>query len=102
MAAWLSMETASPWVFAGAGLACALFVLAGYVAHVRTQPGSIGLTTEFATVVVYLLGGAAVYCHEQIAVALAIATSAVLAFRRTLHGIVERIGWDDIFAVSNS
>ena len=98
VAAWLSMETASPWVFAGAGFACALFVLAGYVAHVRAQPGSIGLTTEFATVVVYLLGGATVYGHEQLAVALAIATSAVLAFRRTLHGIVERIGWDDIFA----
>jgi uncharacterized membrane protein (DUF4010 family) len=98
VAAWLSIETGSPWVFAGAGLACALFVLAGYVAHVREERRSIGLTTEFATVVVYLLGGATVYGHEQLAVALAIATSAVLAFRRTLHGIVERIGWDDIFA----
>jgi uncharacterized membrane protein (DUF4010 family) len=98
LAAWLSLQTGQAWIFAGIGVASALFVLGGYVSHVRRSPGSIGLTTEFAALVAYLLGGTVVFGAPELAVALAIATSAVLAFRQTLHAVVERIGWDDIFA----
>ena len=98
LAAWLAGETREPWIFAVTGLGCALFVLAGYLSHVRRAPGAIGLTTEFAALVAYLLGGTALFGYPQLAVALAIATSAVLAFRQTLHGAVERLGWNDIYA----
>jgi uncharacterized membrane protein (DUF4010 family) len=98
LAAWIARELAAPWVFAAVGFACTLFVLAGYVFHVRRSPASLGLTTEFAALVAYLLGGTAILGSPQLAVALAIATSAVLAFRQTLHGVVERLGWDDIYA----
>ncbi|HXV12617.1 MAG TPA: MgtC/SapB family protein [Candidatus Krumholzibacteria bacterium] len=98
VAAWLSREAREPLLFAGVGLVCAAFILAGYRAHVRTAPRSFGLTTEFAALVAYLLGGVALFGDPRLAVALAIATSAVLAFRQVLHGAVERIGWGDIFA----
>ena len=98
LSAWLAIESGEMWIFAGAGMACALLILAGYASHVRIAPHSFGLTTEIAGVVTFLLGGTVLFGYPQLAVGLAIATSALLAFRKTLHGIVERLGWDDIFA----
>lgn len=96
IAAWLSVRLSSPSIFvAGAVLAIAV-VLAGYAVHARAQ-GS-GLTTEVAALVVYLLGGAVVFGFPALSVALAIATSALLAFKEPLHGLVDRIGRDDLYA----
>lgn len=98
LSAWLALDTDEMWIFVGAGLASAMLILAGYLSHVRVAPQNFGLTTEVAALVTFLLGGTAVFTYPLLAVALAIATSAVLAFRRTLHGLVERLGWNDIFA----
>jgi len=98
IAAWLSREASQPLVFVAIGVVSAALVLAGYRAHVNKVPGAFGLTTEFAAVVTYLLGGVALFGYPRLAVGLAIVTSTVLAFRNILHGVVERIGWADIFA----
>ena len=95
-AAWLSREYDEPLIFAAVAIACAAFILAGYRAGLSSK--HYGLTTEFAALVTYLLGGMVLFGYPQIAVGLAIATSALLAFREALHGVVERLGWDDIFA----
>ncbi|HSJ96756.1 MAG TPA: DUF4010 domain-containing protein, partial [Myxococcota bacterium] len=97
IAAWLSMQLATPWVFVGGGAMVTAVVLAGYAATSR-QEGQLGLTTEVAAIVTYLLGGTVLFGHAEIAVALAIASSAVLAYKQPLHGIVERIGRDDLYA----
>lgn len=97
-AAWLSLQVDEPLLFAGVGIVCAAFILAGYRAHVNKIPRAFGLTTEFAALVAYLLGGIALFGYPQLAVGLAIVTSAILAFRQVLHGAVERIGWEDIYA----
>jgi uncharacterized membrane protein (DUF4010 family) len=96
IAAWLSREFDEPLLFAAVAIACAAFILAGYRASSSSK--HYGLTTEFAALVTYLLGGMALFGYAQLAVGLAIATSALLAFREALHGVVERLGWDDIFA----
>lgn len=57
-----------------------------------------GLTTLIAALVTFLLGAACVYGPADIAVALGIASSAILAFREPLHGLVARIGTDDLYA----
>ncbi len=98
MSAWLARETGAPVVFAGLAVVVAAFIVSGYRAHMTKDPESVGLTTEFAMLTAFLLGGVALYGYPQLAVALAIVTSAVLAFRQVLHGVVERLGWDDIFA----
>src|SRR5512134_454046 len=51
LSAWLAIESDEMWIFAGAGMACALLILAGYASHVRIAPHSFGLTTEIAGVV---------------------------------------------------
>jgi len=97
VAAWLSVRLATPWVFIGAGVMVTAGVLAGYAAMAREE-GQLGLTTEVAAIVTYLLGGTVLFGYPEIAVALAIATSAALAFKEPLHGLVERIGREDLYA----
>lgn len=97
LAAWLSKEFASPWIFAVAGLLIASVVIAGYAVFAQAQ-SSYGLTSEIAALVVYLLGGMAVIGETSLAVALAIAVAAVLAFKEPLHEAVAKIGRDDLYA----
>jgi uncharacterized membrane protein (DUF4010 family) len=98
IAGWLSVVHAMPSILVAMLLVVAAAALAGYVLGARTHPDSLGLTTEVALVVVYLLGAMATHGHREIAVALAIVTAAVLAYKQPLHGLVDKIGWDDIFA----
>jgi uncharacterized membrane protein (DUF4010 family) len=98
LAAWLSERFASPWVFAAMGVLLGAVVVAGYAA-VAVGRASYGLTTEIAALVVYLLGGLAIVGEPALAVALAIATAAVLAFKQPLHEAVARVGLDDLYAV---
>jgi uncharacterized membrane protein (DUF4010 family) len=97
LAAWLSEQLASPWIFAAMGVLLGAVVVAGYAA-VAVGRASYGLTTEIAALVVYLLGGLAIVGEPALAVALAIATAAVLAFKQPLHALVGRIGLDDLYA----
>ena len=73
-------------------------MLAGYVLAGRQHPESLGLTTESAAIVVCLLGAMTTLGHREIAVPLGIVTAAVLAYKQPLHGFVEQIRWDDIYA----
>ena len=98
VAAWISLQTNSPWVFVGAGALVAALVVTGYTAWTREHHGDVGLTTETAAIVVYLLGGLTIYGNAGLAVALAIGTTAILAFKQPLHGWVDRVGRDDLYA----
>src|SRR5690242_9172011 len=73
-------------------------VLAGYVLATRVQPAALGITTESAALTVCLLGAMTTLGQRELAVALSIVTAAVLAYKQPLHGLVEKIDWDDIFA----
>ncbi len=98
MSAWLSVELETYLVFAGALGSVAAVVIAGYLVHARIHPDSIGLTTETAALVVFLLGATVLFGYVEIGVGLAIAVSAVLAYKQPLHGLVGRIGRDDLYA----
>src|SRR5262245_60755865 len=95
---WLAdaLHTPAPLVvvltLVGAG------VLAGYVLAARVHPDSLGITTEAAAIAVCLLGAMTTLGHRELAVALGIVIAAVLAYKQPLHGLVEQINWDDIFA----
>jgi len=96
--AWLALELQSPWIFVAAVAVVATAVIAGYVAMTRAHPASVGLTTEMAAVSVTLLGGLSIAGFPGLAVALGILTSAALALKGPLHGIIERLGDEDIYA----
>jgi uncharacterized membrane protein (DUF4010 family) len=98
VSAWLSLKLGAPWVFVATLLAVAAAVVTGQVLESRVRADSLGLTTEVAALAVTLLGGMVMYGFPEIAVALAIVTSSVLAFKRPLHALVARLGADDLSA----
>ncbi len=98
LAAWLARSLDSNWIFVATGALVTAVILVGYVMEVRARPEALGLTSEFAGLLTYLLGGLVIFGQAELAVALAIATTAVLAFKQPLHGLVERIGSDDLEA----
>jgi uncharacterized membrane protein (DUF4010 family) len=97
--AWLARALAAPWVFVATLLAVAAIGVADHVRRGRDTADFVpGIVSEVAALAVVLLGAMVVVGDAAAAVALAIVVSAVLAFRQPLHGLVERIGVEDILA----
>lgn len=95
---WLTLALDSPWILAAALLATLAPVLAGYVISARTQPDALGLTTELAAVAACLLGAMTTLGYRDLAVGLGVMVAAVLAYKQPLHGIVNRLDRDDVYA----
>ena len=95
---WLTLVLESPWILAAALLAALAPVLAGYVISARTQPDALGLTTELAAVAACLLGAMTTLGYRELAVGLGVMVAAVLAYKQPLHGIVNRLDREDIYA----
>jgi uncharacterized membrane protein (DUF4010 family) len=98
VSAWLAQQLESPWIVVAGVLSVSAIVLAGYVMQVRVSPAAVGLTTEVAGIVVCLLGAATMLGYPEVAVGLGIVTSATLAYKQPLHGLVGKIGSEDFFA----
>jgi len=87
-----------PALFVAVVIVVSAAVLAGYALAARADPEALGITTESAAITVCLLGAMTTLGHRELAVALGVVTAAVLAYKQPLHGLVEKINWDDIFA----
>jgi uncharacterized membrane protein (DUF4010 family) len=98
VSAWLSLHLQTPWLFISALTAVSLIVLSAYYLENKNKAVALGLTSELSAITVCLLGGAVIFGFAEIAVSLAILTSAILAFREPLHGLVDKIGADDLYA----
>ena len=98
VAAWLSQTLGNAWIFVAAVAAVAALAVAGYVVQARVKPSAVGLTTETAAVGVCLLGGACTAGYTEMALAVGIAVSAVLAYKEPMHGLVAKLGSEDISA----
>lgn len=96
--AWLSREFATPWILVGVSLGVAGVVIASYVVHARANPEALGVTTELAGLAVCLVGAITMLGQAPLAVALGIAISALLTFKQPIHGLVRRLGTEDIHA----
>ena len=97
-AGWLSRTLSNPWMLAAALLIVGAFVVVGYFVTARSDEAGKGLTTEVAAIIVFLLGAMVMLGFEALAIGLAVVTAAVLAYKQPLHGFVEKLGWDDVYA----
>jgi uncharacterized membrane protein (DUF4010 family) len=88
----------APGVFIAVLVMGALAVLVAYAADRLRPNGGFGLTTEFAAVMVFLLGGLCLLDYAGLAVALGIATSAVLAFKQPIHAVIQKVDLEDFYA----
>jgi uncharacterized membrane protein (DUF4010 family) len=98
VSAWLSLHLHSPWLFVITVLMVAVAVLTAYSLENRNQLTSLGLTSEISAITVCLLGGAVMFGYAELAVMLGILTSAILTFKQPLHGLVSKVGTDDLYA----
>lgn len=96
--AWLARNHNAPWLLAVALAVVGAAVVASHVLQSREADSPMGLTSEVAAIAVCLLGAMVVAGDAALAVALAVVTSALLAFKQPLHGMVQRIDTDDLFA----
>ncbi|WP_088280834.1 DUF4010 domain-containing protein [Ideonella sp. A 288] len=96
--AWLSRTLDSPWLLAVTLAVVGAAVVASHVLQAREPDSPLGLTSEVAAIAVCLLGAMVVVGDPGLAVALAVVTSALLAFKQPLHSLVRRIDTDDLFA----
>jgi uncharacterized membrane protein (DUF4010 family) len=97
-AALLAQALGSPLVLAAAIAGVVALTCAGYVVQARSKPEAVGLTTETAALTVCLLGAACTAGYPELALAGGIAVSAFLAYKQSLHGLVAKLGPDDISA----
>jgi uncharacterized membrane protein (DUF4010 family) len=98
IAGYLSRVFAAPWILGVALVAVTASVVAGYLRESHVAPDSVGLTTEVAALIACLLGGLTTLGFQGLAIGLGVVTAAVLAYKQPLHGLVDRLGWDDVFA----
>jgi uncharacterized membrane protein (DUF4010 family) len=98
VAAWLAQTLGNAWVLVAAVLAVGALAVSGYLAQARVKAGAIGLTTETAAVSVCLLGAACTAGYPEPALAVGIVVAAILAYKEPLHGLVSKLGHDDISA----
>src|SRR5919106_3063721 len=98
VAGFLSRGGGVPWVLLAAFLPVSALVVAGYLLVSRAQDITFGLTTEIAAVAVFLLGAMTMLGHRELAIGLGVVTAAALAYKQPLHGLVAKLGWDDVYA----
>lgn len=95
VSAWLSMHLQAAWLFVASLLTVCALVLTAYRLEHQQPNRSLGLTSEVSALTVFLLAGGVMYGYAQIAVPLAIFTSAVLTFKQPLHGLIAKLASDD-------
>jgi uncharacterized membrane protein (DUF4010 family) len=98
VSAWLGRQLQTPWIFVAILVAAAAALVVGYYLTAKAHPESLGLTTEVAGMCVCLLGGMTMVGYPELAVVLGVVVTAVLAYKEPMHGVVSRLGRDDIFA----
>jgi uncharacterized membrane protein (DUF4010 family) len=97
--AWLGQELQLQWLFVVVLASTSAMAIASHVMWRRDgREAAPSMTSEIAAVCVVLLGGMAATGSQALAVALAVALSAVLAFKQPLHALVDRVGLDDLLA----
>ena len=93
---FLGVKLAMGWVLPAAMVVAGAVVLGGYVAGWKARPEQIGLTTELAAIAACLLGALATTGYRELAIGLGVLTAALLAYKKPLHDLVGRLGWDDV------
>jgi uncharacterized membrane protein (DUF4010 family) len=98
LAGLLAQALSSPLVLTAVVLGVVALTIAGYVVQSRSRPDAVGLTTEAAAVSVCLLGAVCTAGHPELALVGGVVVSAFLAYKEPLHGLVAKLGDDDISA----
>jgi uncharacterized membrane protein (DUF4010 family) len=92
----LSLAFGSGWVIAAALLGCVALLIVGNLAAMRHGKPDAGLTTEIAVLVMFVSGAATMTGFLIEAVICAGTVMVLLQSKAPLHGMVRKIGADDL------
>ncbi|MFC2077335.1 MgtC/SapB family protein [Candidatus Bipolaricaulota bacterium] len=95
-AALLADLAGTPWVFIAASLAVAGLIAISY--FVSASTGDIGLTSEIAAFLVFLIGGLCYWGSLEIAAALGVGVAVLLSLKLGVRRLVGRISEQDVLA----
>lgn len=87
------------WAVAAGLVGVAAATAMGNVARLREPEPDPGITTEIALLLMYALGAYVVVGERAVAVALGGVTAVLLHFKAELHGLVRRLGRDEVRAL---
>lgn len=91
---WLAMSS-TPLLWVLAGGFCALVAMAYYL---QAAQGKMGLTTEIALLLTFLLGLANAYDLRRESLAVVVLMTTVLSLKQKLHGFIRQITEEELFA----
>lgn len=86
------------WVLAAGLTSVALLIAAGYWQAARRDP-SVGITTEVAAILTFVLGAAAVAGYPYVAIASAVIATILLGTKSLLHAGVARLSQQELYAI---
>ncbi len=95
----LLAQTFGGWIIALGLVALAGLIVVGKLATLKEGPPDPGLTTEVAMLLMFSVGAYLVIGHRTIAIAIGGGVAVLLQFKGQLHGIVERLGENDLKAI---
>jgi uncharacterized membrane protein (DUF4010 family) len=94
--AGLLTDLTSAWTLAVLALLLAVLIALAYTFDARE--GRVGLTTEIASLVVFVCGALCYWDYLELAAALAVVTFGFLTLKPQLHGLAARISSEDLYA----
>lgn len=98
LALYLS-ERYFPWVYLSVAIGVIGIILISYLRSSKQADKAAGTTTEFSLIATFLLGSVVFTKEYQLAVALAVIITALLAFKIRLHEAVHRLSQNDIGSI---
>ncbi|OKL41842.1 MgtC/SapB family protein [Pontibacter flavimaris] len=87
------------WIIAAGILGLAALMAVANIMRSKTPDFDIGLTTEAAALLMFVVGAYLVLGQTTVAVAIGATVAVLLHLKETLHGIVAKIGQSDLQAI---
>lgn len=87
------------WILAAGVIALSVLIFMGKIIGMSRDQPNPGLTTEAALLLMFAIGAYLVIGHRAVAIAIGGGAAVLLHFKGELHGIVARLGANDLKAV---
>jgi len=94
--ALLADITGTLWIFIAAFLAISALIAISY--FITASKGNIGLTSEIATIIVFLIGALCYWGSLEIAAALGVGTAVLLSLKAGMRRLVGQVSEQDVLA----
>lgn len=87
------------WVLAAGLAALGLLVAVSHASQLRGPTPDLGITTEVASLLMFAVGAYLLDGYPLLAIVSAAGLAVLLQFKGELHGLIERLGPDDVRAI---